>query len=249
MYKISCVQYINSLPFVYGLKNTSISENISLKLDTPAECYRKLINNEVDIGLVPVVAIPSLKEKHLISAYGIGASGKVKSVILATETPLSEIKTVYLDYQSRTSVQLVRILAKNYWKINPDFIQSEPGYVDRPIPKGTAYVVIGDRAFSFYKMEYHIYDLAEEWKSYTGKDFVFATWIANRKIENSFIQELDGALSLGLNMREKIIQDLIHSMNMDRKILEEYFFKNINYNFNQKANDGMELFLNLLNQH
>lgn len=248
MYKISCVQYINSLPFVYGLKNTSIFENISLELDTPAECYRKLLNNEVDIGLVPVVALPSLKEKHLISAYGIGASGKVKSVILATETPLSEIKTIYLDYQSRTSVQLVRILAKNYWKINPEFIQSEPGFVDQAIPKGTAYVVIGDRAFSFYKTEYNIYDLAEEWKRFTGKDFVFATWVANRKLDDEFIKEFDEALSKGLKMREKIIQDIIHSMNMDQKILEEYFFKNINYNFNHQASDGMELFLNLLNQ-
>jgi len=248
MYKISCVQYINSLPFVYGLKSTSISKKISLELDTPADCYRKLLNNEVDIGLVPVVAIPSLKEKHLISAYGIGATGKVKSVILATETPLAEIKTIYLDYQSRTSVQLARILAKNYWKINPEFIQSEPGYVNRAIPKGTAYVVIGDRAFSFYKTEYHIYDLAEEWKNYTGKDFVFATWIANKKLEEDFIKEFDGALALGLKMREKIIQDLMHSTNMEEKILAEYFFKNINYNFDQQALDGMELFLNLLNQ-
>ncbi|MCF8379508.1 MAG: menaquinone biosynthesis protein [Bacteroidales bacterium] len=248
MYKISCVKYINSLPFVYGLKNTSILRKISLELDTPADCYKKLLNKEVDIGLVPVVAIPGLNEKHLISAYGIGASGKVKSVILATETPLEEIKTVYLDYQSRTSVQLVRVLAKNFWKINPVFLQSEPGFVTKAIPKGTAYVVIGDRAFSFYNTDYKIYDLAEEWKAFTGKNFVFATWIANRNIDIDFKIEFDKALQDGLAMREKIIMDLISSTKIEQNLLEEYYYKNINFNFDAEAKEGMDLFLNLLNQ-
>lgn len=248
MYKISCVKYTNSLPFIYGLEKSSISQNIILELDTPAECYRKLLNKEVDIGLVPVVAIQSLKEKHFISSYGIGASGKVKSVILATATALNEIKTIYLDYQSRTSVQLVRLLAKEHWKINPEFLQAKRGFVDKKIPKGTAYVVIGDRSFSFYKTDYLIYDLAEEWKRFTGKDFVFATWIANREIDKDFILEFDKALKAGLGMRKKIIQDLVLNVNGLDMDLEEYYFKNINYNFGSEAREGMELFLNLLNQ-
>ena len=247
MYKISCVKYTNSLPFIYGLEKSSISQNIILELDTPADCYRKLLNKEVDIGLVPVVAIQSLKEKHLISSYGIGANGKIKSVILTTATPLNKIKTIYLDYQSRTSVQLVRILAKKHWKINPEFLQANPGFVNKKIPEGTAYVVIGDRTFPFYKTDYLIYDLAEEWKKFSGKNFVFATWIANREIDKDFILKFDKALKTGLDMRKTIIKDLNHKANVDND-MEEYYYKNINYNFDSEAREGMEFFLNLLNQ-
>jgi len=37
-------------------------------------------------------------------------------------------------------------------------------------------------------------------------------------------------------------------MNIEEEILEQYFFQNINYNFGTQAKDGMDYFLNLLNQ-
>ena len=57
MYKISCVKYTNSLPFIAGLKKSFSPDEIKLELDTPADCYQKLIEGKVDIGLVPVVAL------------------------------------------------------------------------------------------------------------------------------------------------------------------------------------------------
>ena len=248
MYKISCVKYTNSLPFIAGLKKNFSSDEIKLELDTPADCYQKLIDGNVDIGLVPVVALNSLKEKFFISSYGIGASGNVKSVILATHTKLSEIKQIYLDYQSRTSVQLAQILSRHFWKINPEFIAAEPGFVDQKIPEGAAYIVIGDRAFSFYNGDFTILDLAEEWRRFTGKHFVFATWIANKKIDEAFMKKFDLALKAGLDMRETILQDLNLSVNGVAVDLKEYFYQNINYNFGRKEREGMELFLNLLHQ-
>ena len=248
MYKISCVKYMNSLPFIEGLKKSFAHNEIKLELDTPADCYQKLIDGKVDIGLVPVVALDSLKEKYFISSYGIGASGKVKSVILASNTDLDKIESIYLDYQSRTSVQLVQILAKHYWKIQPKFIPAKPGFVDEMIPKNSAYVVIGDRAFSFYESNYEIYDLSEEWEKYTGKNFVFATWIANKKIDIDFIKNFDLALKTGLDMRDNIIEDLNSSVNGVSVNLKEYYYQNINYNFGKNEREGMELFLNLLHK-
>ena len=142
----------------------------------------------------------------------------------------------------------MRILAKKYWEIQPEFIPSKPDFVDQKIPENSAYVVIGDRAFSFYESNYTIYDLSEEWKKFTGKDFVFATWIANKKIDIDFIKSFDLALKTGLDMRDNIIKDLNASLNGVSVNLKEYYYQNINYNFGENEREGMELFLNLLHQ-
>ena len=64
MIKISAVSYLNTLPFIYGLKQSKLIDTIDLHLDYPAVCADKLINDEVDLALVPVVVIPILKDVH-----------------------------------------------------------------------------------------------------------------------------------------------------------------------------------------
>ena len=91
--KISVVNYTNSLPFVYGLENYKGVMNFELQKDIPSECARKLIDNEVDIGLIPVAVIPLLKEVHILTNYCIGAVGEVSSVLLLSEVPLEKIET------------------------------------------------------------------------------------------------------------------------------------------------------------
>jgi chorismate dehydratase len=88
----------------------------------------------------------------------------VASVCLFSEVPLDEIREVYLDYQSRTSVALLKWLMKEYWGISPALIAAkDEGY--RKLIQGTsAGLVIGDRAFEQRKISTFIYDLGSEWK-------------------------------------------------------------------------------------
>ena len=72
MIKISAVNYLNSKPFIQGLENSRHVDNFSLHLDIPSECARKLITGEVDIGLVPIAAIPYLGKHNVITSYCIG---------------------------------------------------------------------------------------------------------------------------------------------------------------------------------
>ena len=71
------------------------------------------------------MVIPSLRESHIISNYCIGANGAVETVCLCSDVPISEIASIYLDYQSRTSVALLKILLKEYWGVDPEFKDAE----------------------------------------------------------------------------------------------------------------------------
>lgn len=236
--RISAVSYLNSLPFVYGLNHSVLKNECEISLDIPSACAEKLISRKVDVGLIPVAAIPQVTNAHIISDYCIGANGKVKTVCLFSEVPLNEIKTILLDYQSRTSVMLVKILAKEYWKINPEFVNAEAGFENK-IKKTTAAVVIGDRAFDL-SLSY-TYDLAEEWKNFTNLPFVFACWVANKKLTVEFTVEFNNALKNGISNMGKTLEKFRPTV-VSTAEAKKYLTENISYDFDAEKKKALELF-------
>jgi chorismate dehydratase len=140
----------------------------------PSKIAAMLINNEIDLGLVPVAVIPELNEHYVVSDYCIGCDGEVGSVCLFSNVPLSEIKKVLLDYESKTSIELLKILIKEYWKIGPVLEFAAKDYRNE-INGSTAGLVIGDRALEQRKISTYFFDLGLEWKKFTGLPFVFCS--------------------------------------------------------------------------
>ncbi len=114
--KISAVSYTNTKPFIYGLQHTGILKKIELSLDNPTDCAQKLIDDVVDIGLIPVAAALNLGYWEIVSGYCIGAVGAVNSVFIFSNCDIKDVKTLQLDPQSRSSNNLAKVLLKNYWK-------------------------------------------------------------------------------------------------------------------------------------
>ncbi|MCZ8286293.1 MAG: menaquinone biosynthesis protein, partial [Bacteroidia bacterium] len=186
MYSLSIVNYYNTTPFVYGLKHHPLKTATDIEYDIPSSCAQKLKQQRVDIGLVPVAIIPELESYHIITDYCIGANGKVDSVKLFSHKPLEELTHIMLDYQSKTSITLVQVLNRHFWKKEITFIPAEEGF-EQKIGGTTGAVIIGDRTFGLTTAEhpYH-YDLADEWKTHTGLPFVFAAWVSNKPIDENF---------------------------------------------------------------
>ncbi len=242
MIRISAVSYTNTIPFIYGLENTPIKKEINLSLDIPTACARKLIDNEVDIGLIPVAAILDLKECHIISNYCIGADGAVDSVFIFSNCPIQQVEYLQLDPQSKSSNNLALILLKNYWKIYPQIIDKAKEYGRSAEPK-TAFVQIGDRTFGKVNKQPFVYDLAKEWKNFTGLPFVFAAWVSNKKLDIKFIQRLNEALQYGLDSRLKIFENMEMRKDFD---LVDYLMHKIDYNLNQEKLAALKLFHNYM---
>jgi chorismate dehydratase len=241
MIKISVISYFNSLPFIYGLKQSKLKNSIDMQLDYPSICAARLISREVDLALVPIVVIPSLKEFHVISDFCIGANGGVETVCLYSDVPINKIKIIALDYQSKTSVALLKILLKEYWNFNPKLINSKAGFENKI--RGTeAALVIGDRAFDLNKKHHYIYDLSAIWKEMTGLPFVFAAWIANIKLPNDFVTDFNKALEFGLiNINNALEHEGDNYPNCENP--RDYLNNKISYRLDSKKLESMELFL------
>ncbi len=237
--RVGIVNYLNTKPLLYGLERPPISDQIELTGDYPARIAQLLLDGEIDVGLVPVAVLPELPEYHIVGNYCIGAEGEIASVALFSEVPMSEIKKVYLDYQSRTSVELLKYLMKEYWGVNPEIVQAANEDYRKEIKGTTAGLVIGDRAFEQRKTSTFIYDLGSEWRSITGLPFVFAAWVSTKPLSAEFIQLFDEAIGLGLQH----IDEIVAANPFDLYDLKKYYNLHLSYKLDLQKQKGMELFL------
>jgi chorismate dehydratase len=241
--KVGIVNYLNTAPLIYGLNNSAVHDYIELIPDYPANLARDLKNKKIDLGLVPVAVIPDLDEWHLVGDYCIGSNGAVASVGIFSEVPIEEIKTVILDYQSRTSVELARILLKDYWKVDVEFIAGSEDF-RKDIKGATAAVVIGDRALEQRKISSYIYDLGEAWKDHTGLSFVFAAWIGHHSFDDNFIKLFNEANEYGLKHLHEVIAAHPYTV-FD---LNEYYTRYIDYKLDESKKKGLQKFLSHLKE-
>ncbi|WP_316776616.1 menaquinone biosynthesis protein [Pedobacter antarcticus] len=234
--RISAVSYTNTKPFIYGIEHSPILQEIDLSLDIPTDCAAKVIDGTVDIGLIPVAAIPLIADPHIISDYCIGSVGAVNSVFIFSHVPVEEIRTVRLDAHSRTSNNLCRVLLKFHFKKDVSFTTVPDAVTD-------AIVLIGDRTFGQKDKYPYGYDMGEEWMKFTGLPFVYAAWVANKKIDTGFIVSFNQALKNGLDSRKEVIKGLPEVSGFD---MEDYLMHKLDFELTAAKREALQLFLNYI---
>lgn len=242
--RVGIVNYLNTKPLIYGLQREPVNKMIELIGAYPARLAQMLIDDEIDVGLIPVAVIPQLPSYYINGNYCIGTEGEVASVCLFSEVPMHEIKKVYLDYQSRSSVALLKWLMKESWGINPEIIEAEDDTYRQQIKGTTAGLVIGDRALEQRKISTFIYDLGSEWRSITGLPFVFAAWVSTKQLPGHFLKVFDEANGMGLEKIDEIIKET----SFDLYDLKKYYMIHLSYQLDERKRQGMNKFLELIDK-
>ena len=237
--KVAIVNYVNAYPFLEGLK--SLAGDIQLIYEHPAACAECFRKNEVDIALVPVGTLDqfSTADYQIITDTAIGCHGEVDTVALFSNEPISEIRKVYLDAHSRTSQNLVKLLFKSYWKKKIEYAVKS---IDDKIilDKNEAVLLIGDKVVTHGSSYIFKYDLGEFWSDWQRKPFVFAVWIARKKVPALFIERFSSALNFGLQKIDQLSFP-------DKEVYwKNYLKNNIHYTFKEKEKAAMNLFLTLI---
>lgn len=236
---MAAVSYLNTKPLLYGIKNHPVIEQIELIEDYPSKIAQMLIDDKVDLGLIPVAATLKMEQWYQVGQHCIGCDGVVASVCIFSDVPMEEIEKVYLDYQSRTSVNLARILLKEYWKKEVEFIDASGEDFRDQIHGKVAGVVIGDRALQQRLHSKYIYDLGETWKLHTGLAFVFAAWISNKELPLAFVRSFEEANASGLKQIDKVIAE----NPFPEFDMKKYYSSCIAYKMDERKKAGMKLFL------
>lgn len=216
---------------------------MELLLDYPSNLAKSLQENTIDMALMPVAAIPFVEGARIVSDYGIAADGNVASVCIYSQVPMEKIESVYLDYQSRSSVRLAKLLLEKYWKKNVILRPAPENYIEY-INDTTAGVIIGDRALKQRVNFEYIYDLADAWMDFTGHPFIFAAWIANKDLPADFLEAFNKANAVGLQHLDEVIAE----NPFPYYDLKTYYTENIKYELTPERKKGLDLFLEMIGE-
>jgi len=240
--KVAAVSYLNTKPLLYGIeKDETLAGQMELLLDYPSNLAKSLQQGTIDMALMPVAAMPFVEGARIVSDYGIASDGNVASVCIFSQVPIERVESVYLDYQSRSSVRLAKLLLEKYWNKNVILRPAPENYIEY-INDTTAGVIIGDRALQQRVNFEYVYDLAEAWEKLTGYPFIFAAWIANKDLPADFLEAFNKANAVGLDH----IDEIVAAHPFPYYDLKTYYTENIKYELTPERKKGLEQFLEMI---
>ena len=251
MLRLAASNYSNSAPLIWSFWKGSKNREVEYLPDAaPAKCAEMLANGAVEIALTPVIEYQRIEDVLIVPQVCVGAREQVKSVILVTKgEDLREAKSVALDVSSKTSVALTSIIFKEFFEREPKFVSQAPD-VEKMLAKNDAALLIGDPALRVDRKKYRVWDVAEIWREFTGKGFVFAFWLA-RKTSAAEARKIDfaGARDEGLGKIEEIVDFYLLQVTLGRNDFRRYLTENISYTLNDELLEGLQLYYRLAHKH
>jgi len=238
MIRVGVVSFTNAIPLSIGL-DRFLPETEIVHL-TPSRIADALADGSLDIGLVPVAALASHPEWHVVPGLGIASEGPVRSVLLVSKVAPERITRLVLDPASRTSNQLARLWLRHRKGITPDVLPGPPRLTER-LELGDATVVIGDEALLWPATHLTSIDLGGAWTEWTGLPFVFAVWAGPKALP-----ELRPAFLKCYELNAGRLNRLAQEVDGARaKLFESYWSQSIRYRLGERENQGFMRYLSL----
>jgi chorismate dehydratase len=184
--RVGHIQFLNCLPIYWGLVRSGALLDIELTKDTPDNLNQMLVDGALDIGPISLVEyLRNAADLVLLPDIAVGSDGRVLSVDLVAQRPLSELdgRPVALGSTSRTSVLLAQMWLHEVHGVTPSYFTCPPD-VTAMMLEADAAVVIGDVAlratYEGPSLGLDVHDLGQAWRDWTGLPMVFAVWAARR---------------------------------------------------------------------
>jgi chorismate dehydratase len=242
--RISVVQYLNSVPLIWGMLHGHQQGKHELQFATPANCADAVRDGKADIGIIPAIEYHRIEHLQIIAGISIASKSRVRSVLLLSKVPIEKIQSVAVDTSSRTSSAFLRILMSKFYSRTVNLIPSAPR-PDEMLKRADSALVIGDPALT-YRGSAVVYDLAAEWKKFTGLPFVFAFWAGHRdKNLSRCRKDFEQSREFGLAHVDDIAAEYALKLNMDPADVKVYLTENIDYSLDEENLRGLRLFFNL----
>jgi chorismate dehydratase len=234
---IGSVSYLNARPLIYGLDR---DQDLALKLDVPAKLLAGLRDRVFDVALLPVIDYQRLDDLVLLPVGGIGCDGPTLTVRIFSPRPIEQIQTLACDPDSHTSVALARIILRERFGLDPEFVdlfKSSGGPHE-------ARLLIGDKVVCEEPAGFeHQLDFGEEWKRLTGMPFVFAAWVAHGGVDLADLPErLILAKRDGLAHVNEIVDRFAIPRGWPGGIALQYLTHYLKYDIGEAQLDAIRLF-------
>ena len=237
-FRVGSVKYLNAVPLTRGLED-------QITFTTPARLAEMLRRDELDAALVSVTEVLFNDRYDILDGIAVASLGEVKSVFLAHKLPLQELKEVFCDTASLTSVNLLKVLLAEQGT-RPQFTPLPSYESARDLD---AVLLIGDPAIDFVRTAppHQIWDLGTAWYEVARLPFVYAVWALRRGIDQKRLGTLlRDAQDFGLDTLDYIINNRTE---YDLEFRKDYLSWHIHYHLGADEKHGLAKFSELLQKH
>ena len=242
---VSLVNYLNTKPLIYGLEQNLIKHDYILQKDVPSVCADRLLEGEVELGIIPSIEYARSKGAwKIVPELCIASQGAVKSVNLFFKKDLRDLRKIAVDTGSRTSVALLKILLRERYQMEPELLPMPPD-LERMFQQADAALVIGDRALHYQHSHESYLDLGEEWFDLTGLPFVYAFWAGHElSINEEDVKLLQESYRFGERHLDDICTRFAADKDFPPSFYRAYLTENIHYQFGEAEKEGLKEFYN-----
>jgi len=268
--RISIVEYLNTAPLVWGFAEGPLAGKYDLSFTLPSQCAEALRRGDADVAIIPSIEYQRIENLVAVPEIAIAAKGEVRSILVVAKRPVEMAKRIALDTSSRSSAALVRILAEQYWKIHPEYVDVSPDPSEM-LKRADAALVIGDPALRIsLKMDalsgkapsgeqccqgdpddmpvpgfetVWVYDIAHQWREMTGKPCVLAIWAGRREaITPETVADFQESKRYGLDRISEIAEAAAIKLDLPPRALERYLTENIHFDLEGEYLEGLRLY-------
>jgi chorismate dehydratase len=214
-----------------------------LSFALPSECADRLAQGTADIGIVPSIEL-TRQTLDIIRGSGIACRGPVRSILLISKVPFTEIRTLAADSSSRTSVALSRIILSRRYGVEPQLCSERPDVVQM-LDRADACLIIGDPALVLDPagIPFHVLDLGAEWVAMTGLPMVFAVWAARPDSPQHDPKPFGDSLQFGLAHLDDIVREEHAKRRITAELAREYLTRHIVFELGDAEYQGLDRFI------
>ena len=235
--RIGSVPYLNAVPLTWGLERQIV-------FLPPSQLGVSLREAELDVALLSITQVLFEDRYRIVDGMGVCSRGPVRSVFLAHAVPIEEVREIYCDPASLTSVSLLRVLLHRRgihprWRVLEDY--------DRASEKENV-LLIGNPAIRFRSKgrRHHIWDLGKAWDDEMKLPFVYAVWVVRKEITDAkLFARLIRAKEEGLANLDRIVTNY---QEFDAPFRQRYLTQNIHYHVGDPEKRGIARFTHELRQ-
>lgn len=253
--RLGSIRFINSLPVDLGLASGAIPFGGDIVRDDPSRLNEGIVAGTLDISPVSSLHFAEhASELVLLDGFSISSHSGVKSVLLFSRCPVSELhgKRIGVTPSGKSTPALLKILFQKHWKVDPVYVplidpRMDPQAHDAALLIGDEALIAADRPQGYP----YVTDLAAVWAEWTRLPFVFAVWAVRRDFVDADPKglkateaALEASREWGKLHPEKILDDAVRATGLARPVLESYF-KGLRYDFAEDLRAGFNHYVRL----
>ncbi len=247
--RVGIVNFLNSKPLAWGFLKGHHADLFAPSFHPPALVARLLGQGNLDVGLIPSIEVQRIPGLKVLPDLCVASRHEVRSVLLISRGPIEEVKKVALDQNSRTSAGLSRIVLRERYGLDPEYLYERPD-PERMLAEADAALLIGDPALKIDREKYQVLDLAAEWNALTGLPFVFAVWAVRPEVEMPDLSfYFKSSLRYGLSSLDNVVRESAAELGLDSSEVRSYLTDNLSFFLRSEEIAGLEEFYRRAHQH